>query len=141
MKFSRGLLGITATMLASAAAATPAPVPAPECAVMDSLLRQARTDFPSLRQRKVEPGQCSLRNSEFKCAWEFAGDRFDESDAQAARLVRCVAAYPTTQRVKAKGKDAAFAVDPDLTVLIPAPELGSDGWTVTLVIRTAYKQQ
>jgi hypothetical protein len=112
-----------------------------DCAAMVSLLRQARTDFPSLREKKMDPGKCSFRASEYKCAWHFPGDKFDASDTQASRLVDCVAAYPASQRMKVRGREAAFAVDPDLTILIPAPELDDDGWNVTLTIRSSWKAQ
>ena len=108
---------------------------------MVSLLRQARTDFPSLRERKMDPGRCAFRASEFRCAWHFPGDKFDESDTQAKRLVGCVAAYPAAQPLKGKGDVSAFAVDPDLTVLIPKPELDGDGWNVQLTIRSSWKPQ
>lgn len=108
---------------------------------MGKLLHQARTDFSSLRQTKMDPGKCSFRAAEYRCAWHFPGDAFDMSDAQTARLVQCVAAYPAAAPLKARRGDTAFTVEPDLTVLIPAPELDGDGWNVVLTIRSSWKPQ
>src|SRR5437762_13739759 len=135
MRFSRAcLLAVASVLTCSSAGAAADSVE--DCAAMSSLLRQARTDFPSLRQKKMEPGKCSFREAEYRCAWHFPGDAFDKSDAQAARLVRCVAAYPTAQPAKTRRGESAFAVDPDLTVLVPRPELDADGWNVVLTIRS-----
>ena len=99
MRCDRVVIGILSWALAgSSAMAATAPA---DCAAMVSLLHQARTDFQSLRQKKMEPGKCTLRETEYRCAWHFPGDAFDRSDAQAARLVQCVTAYPAAQTIKA----------------------------------------
>ena len=137
MRFRRIMLGVlSCTLPVGPAAAATAPA---DCAAMDSLLRAARSEFPALRQKKMDPGKCSFRESEYRCAWHFPGDRFDMSDAQAARLRQCVAVYPAAQPTKAGRGEAAFAIDPDLTVLIPMPELDADGWNVVLTIRSSWK--
>jgi hypothetical protein len=138
MRPIRVLAGVLALMLADSSIAATA---APDCAAMVRLLHQARTDFPSLRRAKMNPGKCSYRETEYRCAWYFPGDRFDLSDAQAARLVQCMAEYPAAKPVKGKHNDSAFAVDPDLTIVMPRPELDGDGWKVTLVIRSSWKPQ
>lgn len=139
MRSGRALLGIVCCAFAGGSAT--ASSISEDCAPVADLLRQARTDFPSLRQKKMDPGKCSFRQSEYRCAWHFPGDAFDASDAQTTKLVECVAANAAAQRTKIKGRDAAFSVDPDLTVLIPAPQLDGDGWNVLLTIRSSYKPQ
>lgn len=108
---------------------------------MAGLLRQARTDFQSLREKRMDSARCSFRASEYKCEWAFPGDAFAVSDAQAAKLVQCLAVYPAAQPLKAKRGESAFAVDPDLTVLIPNPQVDADGWKVRLTIRSSWKPQ
>lgn len=127
-------IALAATASASAAAAQSA-----DCAATDLLLRQARTDFPALRQKKMAPGKCSFRDSEYKCEWTFTGDAFAVSDAEAAKLTQCIAAHPSAQQTGAKGGGKAFSLDPDLTVLVRGPEVDEDGWKVSLRIRSAYQ--
>ena len=139
MRSTRVLLGaLTFALARSSAIAAIAPA---DCAAMNNLLRTARSDFPSLRQMKMEPGRCSFRAAEYRCGWHFPGDAFDKSDEQAKRLVGCVASYTAAQPAKARGGDSAFSIDPDLTVVIPAPQLDGDGWNVLLTIRSSYQQQ
>jgi|tagenome__1003787_1003787.scaffolds.fasta_scaffold20898428_2 hypothetical protein len=138
MPSNRVLFGLLACILTVPAMAATAP---DDCAPMVRLLHQARTDFPSLRQEKMDPGKCSLRQTEYRCAWHFPGDRFELADAQASRLLQCVAGYPAAQPAKVKRGDSAFAVDPDLTIMVPRPELDGDGWNVLLTIRSSYKPQ
>src|SRR5437868_13109696 len=134
MHSNRVLLGVlSCAVVGSSAAAATAPA---DCAAMANLLRQARTDFPSLK--KMAPDRCSFRDTEYRCEWSFPGDAFAVSNEQAARLVQCVAAAPTAQPVK--GKKGAFSFDPDLTVVVGAPEMDGDGdWTVRLRIQSAWK--
>jgi hypothetical protein len=137
MHSSRVLTGILACILTGAPAmAAPAPG---DCAAMVRLLHEARTDFPSLRQERMDPGKCSFSGTEYRCAWHFPGDRFDLSDAQATRLLQCVTGYPAAQPPKVKRGESAFAIDPDLTVIVPPPELDGEGWNVRLIIRSSWK--
>jgi hypothetical protein len=139
MPFSRFILPAAASILASSSISAAAAASAPDCAAMAKLLRDARTDFPSLRRIKMTPGKCSYRDTEYKCEWAFPGDAFAVSDEQSARLVQCVSANPAAQPAKSKRGQTAFAVDPDLTLLIGAPEVHTDGWKVTLKIQSSWK--
>lgn len=139
MAWSRVCLGMALSVLMAAPAAAQGK---PDCAVMDYILKQARTDFPSLRQKRMSPGSCYFKGSEYGCAWAFPGDAFDMSDAQADRLKQCIAAHPTAQPIKGKRGSTAFTIDPDLTVSVLAPEIDNNGnWTVRLLIQSSYKPQ
>jgi hypothetical protein len=140
MQLSRVFLATVACAMVSSSVNAAATTPV-ECAALASLLRQARTDFPSLRRKKIEPGKCSYRDTEFKCEWAFPGDAFEVSNAEASKLVRCMAAQPGAQPAKGKRSESAFTVDPDLTVLVAAPDLDGDGWKVRLRILTSWKPQ
>lgn len=121
--------------------ANAATVSPPDCAAMANLIRQARTDFPSLRQTKMPAGKCAFRDTEYRCDWAFPGDTFSVSNAEAARLVHCVSIAPTAQAGKRKYGENAFSVDPDLTVLVRLPELDDGNWKVQLRILSSWKPQ
>jgi hypothetical protein len=140
MRLKPVLLPILSIALVGSAAnaATTSP---PDCAAMASLIHQARTDFPSLRQKKMPAGKCVFRDTEYKCEWAFPGDAFAVSDEQATRLVQCVSIAPTAQAAKGKRGENAFVVDPDLTVLVGSPELDDGNWKVRVRILSSWKPQ
>jgi hypothetical protein len=139
MQLKRVLLPILSSALIGSAAN--AGSVRPECAALANLIRQARTDFPALRHKKMVAGKCAFRDTEYRCEWAFPGDAFAVSDAQAARLVQCLSIAPTAQSVKGKHGVNAFSVEPDLTVLVGLPELDDGNWKVRLRILSSWKPQ
>lgn len=120
-----GLFGILVSASAEAAA------PAKDCEVMAYLIQQARIDFDTIRGKQISKGRCSSRGKDFACAWAFPGDGYGFAEEETDRLKKCVAAYPTAQKVAGKAGATLFSVEPDVLVTIPAPEIDSNGnWAV-----------
>lgn len=102
------------------------------------LIQQARIDFDNIRGRQILKGRCSSRGNEFACGWAFPGDRYGFAEEQTDRLEKCVAAYPTAQKLAGKRGSALYSVEPDVIVTIPSPEIDGDGnWAVGFRIRLA----
>ncbi|MEO7635153.1 MAG: hypothetical protein ABIS38_05850 [Sphingomicrobium sp.] len=101
---------------------------------MSRLIRQARTDFPSLRSLKMQPGVCTLRRTEYRCGWAFPGDAFGAAEAQAAALVQCASTVAATAPRKLKRGETAVALESDLSLIVGAPAIDSGQWLVTLRI-------
>ena len=98
---------------------------------MAYLIQQARIDFDTIRGKHISKGRCSSRGKDFACAWAFPGDGYGFAEEETDRLKKCVAAYPTAQKVAGKRGATLFSVEPDLLVTIPAPEIDSNGnWAV-----------
>lgn len=105
-----------------------------ECAAMNYLLAQARTDFPKLADKRLDFGRCSLVKQEFKCAWGFSTDRFADAQDQAAKLAKCTAAYPGVKPLKGKRGETRFQIDPETAVSIRGPEPNDGNWMLTVLI-------
>ena len=118
------------------ASAAPAAGPVGDCAVLDQLLADAKTDFPSLKSKGFGGARCSWRSREYKCAFYFSTDRFAEAETQKERLERCTAALPHTQKLPAKRHEAAFRINPETSVFIRGPNPDNGYWTIELKIDT-----
>lgn len=108
-----------------------------DCAALDQLIREARTDFPALRTKKLEAASCSQQKRQFKCDWSFPADTFAEAQTQAARLGHCTAAQPGARMVSAKRGERAFQVNPATLVVIRGPKLDSGSWRIRLLVATS----
>lgn len=122
-----------ATLHGGAVAATPA------CQPVTRLLAQALTDFPSLRQKKLGTGTCVARKSEFKCEWAYPGDAFEGARMQSSELAQCVAVHPGAEARAANRGQQEFSLAPDLSVIVPVPEIDDGNWKVRLRILSAAK--
>lgn len=132
MKAHLSLAALSALLLgAPAGAASPVQ---DECAAMDYLLAQARTEFPKLAQKQLNFGRCSLVKQEFKCAWGFSSDRFAEAQDEAAKLAQCTAAQPGVKPLKGKRGETRFEINPETSVSIRGPEPNYGNWKLTVVI-------
>ena len=121
-------IGFFTVLLASPAGAT---TPAKDCEVMAFLIQQARIDIESIRGKQIAKGRCSSRGKQLACAWAFPGDGYGYAEEETDRLKKCVAAYPTAQKVAGKKGATLFTVEPDVLVTIPAPEIDGNGnWAV-----------
>lgn len=118
------------------AAAAPVAPAGGDCAVLDQLLADAKTDFPSLKSKGFGGARCSYRSQEYKCAFYFSTDRFAEAETQKDRLERCTAALPHTQKLSSKRDQAGFQINPETSVFIRGPDPASGYWTIELKINT-----
>lgn len=105
-----------------------------ECAAMDYLLAQARTEFPKLAHKRLNFGRCSLVKQEFKCAWGFSSDRFGDAQDEAAKLAECTAAQPGAKPLKGKRGETRFQINPETSVSIRGPEPNQGNWKLTVLI-------
>lgn len=138
MKIRQALSGVLMVVAAMAPAASPAAVNeiSPQCASIDGLLRQARTEFPALKRKKFEAATCVYRKQEFRCDWAFPSDTFAAAETQASRLARCVAVVSGAQPLAAKSGEARFQLNPETSVLIRGPMLDSGSWKLRLQVVT-----
>lgn len=127
-------------LIAGALLVVPSPVLAAaaddDCAVLDLAFRQARTEFPALKNRQFGGAQCRYGKKDFTCAWGFPTDRYGDAETQIDRLERCTAAQPNAQLVEKKSHRATFQIDPDTTVRIQGPVPYSGDWAIELKITT-----
>jgi hypothetical protein len=107
-----------------------------DCAVLDLMLRQARTEFPTLRTKGFGGARCKYRTKEFKCEWPFSTDRYGEAETQIDRLERCTAAQHDAKLLEKKKHQAVFQIDPDTKVLIRGPDPYEGLWTIELKVTT-----
>ena len=127
--------------LAAAAVAISLPAPllpatpaAEECAAMNYLLAQARTEFPALKRTRFDRAKCSLVRQEFRCEWGFTGDMFTAAEEQGARLKRCAAGQPGARESGEKRGETEFQINPETSVYLRGPEMRSGEWTLRLRI-------
>jgi len=119
--------------LAVSSLATPAlAVEANPCAALAGLVRQARTDFPSLKVKKLDAGTCKFARGEYRCIWRFPGDQFAVAEAQSGHVEHCALAQPGVEAIAAKKGETAFALEDDLTLYVAAPKMDLGDWTVGL---------
>jgi hypothetical protein len=107
------------------------------CEAMHQLISRARNDFPSLRELKMQPGACTLRGAEYRCAWVFPGDSFAAADAEKSAMVRCAANITAARGKRLKGGKTEIELDLDTAMLIADPQIESGQWQVVLRIVTA----
>jgi hypothetical protein len=107
-----------------------------DCAVLDIAFRQARTEFPTLKNRQFGGALCRYKSKEFTCEWGFPTDRYGDAETQIGRLERCTAAQPNAQLVEKKSHGATFQIDPDTRVRIQGPVPYSGDWAIELKITT-----
>lgn len=115
--------------------ATAAGAPA-DCAALDDLLREAKTDFPALRDRRFDRAKCVQRGKAFRCDWSFPTDTFAAAEGQAERLKTCISVQQSAEPLPARRGETAFQVNPETSVLVRGPELDSGSWAIRLQIRT-----
>lgn len=108
-----------------------------DCAALDQLLSEAKTDFPALQKRRFEAAQCVPRGKQFRCDWTFPADRFESARGQAERLKRCIAAGAGAEALPSKRGEFAFQVNPETSALVRGPELDSGSWTLRLQFSTS----
>lgn len=123
-------LSLLSTPLSAAASETE------DCAVLDQLVRTARSDFTALDGQSFSGALCAYRSHEFKCAWGFSSDRYAEAASQAERLRRCTAAVPRVTLLKEKRGETAFQVNPEASVAIRGPDANDGNWKILLKIVT-----
>lgn len=108
-----------------------------DCRAMQQLISRARSDFPSLRELRMQPGVCSLRSAEYRCAWAFPGDSFGVAEAQSSAMVECAAKITSASRERLKGGKTRIELESDLSLLIADPTIESGQWQVMLRIIAA----
>jgi hypothetical protein len=130
-------LGPMAVLVAGAAAGAAQPA-TDQCATINYLLAQARTEFPALKHAKLNARSCTMAKREFRCEWGFPGDRFDAAKQQSSRLTLCIAAEPRATPLKAKGGEVGFQLNSETSAYVRGPEMDSGDWTLTLrIVSTA----
>jgi hypothetical protein len=110
--------------------------PADQCAALNYLLAQARTDFPALSDTKFSGGSCSMARQQFKCRWGFPGDRFTAAKTQGERLADCTAAQPGAKPLGEKRGEVGYQVNPETSVYLRGPTMDSGEWALMLRIVT-----
>ena len=109
-----------------------------QCAAMNYLLAQARSEFPELANKKLNPARCTMAKQEFKCVWGFSSDKFVDATELAARLAECTVAQPGAQPLDGKRGEVRVQLNPETSVSIRGPESSSGDWKLTLrIISTA----
>lgn len=103
-----------------------------DCDPVASLIRQARSDFQSLKMRKFESGTCTVRGLEFRCSWSFPSDAFAIAEAQSERVQHCALAQPGVEAVASKKGETGFVLEDDLTLFVSAPQLDMGDWQVRI---------
>jgi len=130
-------LAVFASALLSGSAAEAAQPGGDPCAVIDYMLARARTEFSSLQRSRIG-GSCSAVRQEYKCSWQFPGDRYDAAKEQATRLTQCIAATRGAQPLKAKRDEAGFQLNPETSAYVLGPFMDSGDWSLTLrIVSTA----
>ena len=107
-----------------------------DCTVLDQLLHQARTEFPTLANRQLGGAVCKYRKNEFTCTWRVATDRYGEAQTQIERLERCTAAQPHAALLERKHGKATFQIDDVTKVLVQGPLPADGDWGIQLKITT-----
>jgi hypothetical protein len=131
-------LAAAAVALPLSAPLLPATPAADECAAMNYLLAQARTEFPALERTRFDRAKCSLVRQEFRCEWGFPGDMFTAAEEQGARLKRCAAGHAGATQSTEKRGETAFQINPETSVYLRGPEMRSGEWTIRLrIVSTA----
>jgi hypothetical protein len=115
-----------------ATSASAVPAPSDDCSVLDWAFREARTEFPALKNRQFGGALCTYRTNEFKCEWGFPTDRYGDAQTQIERLERCTAAQPNAKLVEKGHQQAVFQIDPDTKVLIRGPDPYDGDWAIQL---------
>lgn len=128
--------GSTLLLVAGLLAGTPAAAATDDCAALDYMYSQARTEFPALANKRLDFGRCELAKKEFTCAWVFPTYAFAAAEDQADKLVRCTLAHPGVQKLKAVHGNKFFQLNPETTVAIGRPEAANGNWKLTLQILT-----
>jgi hypothetical protein len=135
MTNSIGPVSALAVLLMSTPASAAAG-PSDDCAVLDQLLRTARTEFNALKDKGFGGASCDYRSHEFKCAWGFSTDKYVEAQTQLDRLQRCIAAQPDARLLEKKRGEASFQVNPETTVLVRGPDSNAGTWKIQLKVTT-----
>ena len=125
---------VTTAILGGTLLATPLAAATDHCAATSQLARTARTDFPALGKLRMQPGICTLRQTEYKCRWAFPGDAFGVAEAQAAHLLQCATGQSSTPPQKLKRGETAIALESDLSLIVGEPKIDDGQWQVTLRI-------
>ncbi len=125
---------ITTAVLCGTLLATPLAAANDPCAATSRLAQVARSDFAALKSLKMQPGICTLRQTEYKCRWAFPGDAFGVAEAQAANLLQCAAGESASPPQKLKRGETAIALEEDLSLIVGAPRIDMGQWLVTLRI-------
>lgn len=131
-----GALLLILALLPFATSASAIPSPSDDCSVLDWAFREARTEFPALKNRQFGGALCTYRKNEFRCEWGFPTDRYGDAEMQIARLERCTAAQPNAKLLEKGGHEAVFQIDPDTKVLIRGPEPYNGDWAIQLKFTT-----
>lgn len=130
-----GLLSMAAG-LAFSTQASAIPTPSDDCSVLDWAFREARTEFPALKNRQFGGALCTYGRNEFKCEWGFPTDRYGDAQLQIERLERCTAAQPNAKLIVKSRDQAVFQLDPDTKVLIRGPDPYNGDWAIQLKFTT-----
>jgi hypothetical protein len=128
------LSGLAALLVSTSAA--PAHV-AGDCAVLDQLYREARTDFTALKRKALGGALCSYATHEYECAWSFSTDRYGEAEDQIDRLARCTAAQAGATPLPANRREKAFQINPETSVIIRGPDSNGGNWKIQLKVKTS----
>jgi hypothetical protein len=124
-------------LLASVLISAPAVAAAAECAALDQLYRDARTNFPALEGKRFEGAVCAYGSHKYQCAWSFSTDRYADAETQVDRLSRCTAAEPGATPLKAKHGEQAFRINPETSVAIRGPDADDGSWKIRLKVETS----
>ena len=139
----RELARSKSSLIAAALAVVPAPIfaggPHDDCAVLNFAFRQAKTEFPALKNKQFGGARCRYRQVQFSCEWGFSSDKFAEAQDQISRLERCIAAQPRAALLEKKRSQAMYQLDPDTKVLIRGPDANAGDWAIQLQITTSAK--
>ena len=108
--------------------------PADDCTVLEAAFRQARTEFPALKNKQFGGALCRYKKYEFTCEWGFSSDKFGEAEDQIARLERCTAAQPKATLLEKKHQKATFELNPETKVIIRGPDPNAGDWAIQLKI-------
>lgn len=128
--------GSALLFVAALLAGSPAAAATDNCAALDYMYSQARTEFPELANKRLDFGRCELANQEFTCAWVFPTYGFAAAEDQADKLVRCTLAQSGVQKLKAAHGNKVFQLNPETTVAIGRPEAANGNWKLTMRIVT-----
>jgi hypothetical protein len=112
-----------------------------QCAALDYLFAQARTEFPALSNKHLDFGTCKLTKHAFTCAWVFPTYGFAAAEDQADKLTQCTAAVAGVQKLKDEHGKARFQLNPETIVAIGRPQPADGNWRLTLQIITAADWQ
>jgi hypothetical protein len=126
-----------AFLLASTSAPPAPPSGEDECAVLDQLYRDARTDFTVLKTKSFGGAFCFYASHEYRCEWSFSTDRYGDAEGQIDRLERCTAAQPQAKPLPAVHRQAAYQINPETSVIIRGPDPNAGYWKIELKVKTS----